>query len=168
MQAMLRRLDKWLATHRPRFHKNLKPGAIVSELASLQKSLGKTVPQPLLDWLTWHNGQGDDFVGYFEDHWLMMSADQIAAAKIELDDTGADHGWNRDWLPFLDDDGGNFVCLDLTRQPPTVMTFWMDAAQEKLAASLEAWLSDLVGAMEAGRYHEDAERGTFQRTHKTH
>jgi cell wall assembly regulator SMI1 len=163
MQALLTRLEKWLAKNRPRFLKNLLPGASPADLATLQKSIGKPVPQQLQQWLRWHNGQGDDFVGYFENHWLMMSSSKIAAAKTELDDAAGDHGWNKNWLPFLDDDGGNFVCLDVSLKEPAIVVFWMDAAPENKAPSLEAWLSDIVNALEAGQYHEDPERGTLNR-----
>jgi cell wall assembly regulator SMI1 len=166
MQALLTRLDAWLAKKRPRFQKNLLPGASAADLAGLEKSLGKPVPGQLQEWLRWHNGQGDDFVGYFEGHWLLMSSSKIAAAKAELDETGADEGWNKAWLPFLDDDGGNFVCLDLSQPEPAVVVFWMGASPEKKAPSLEAWLGDVVSALEAGLYHEDPERGTLNRSKK--
>jgi hypothetical protein len=39
----------------------------------------------------------------------------------------------------------------------------MGAAPENKAPSLEAWLGDMVQALEAGQYHEDPERGTLNR-----
>ena len=167
MQALLARLEKWLAKKRPRFLKNLLPGASAADLAALQKSLGKPLPAPLQEWLRWRNGQGDDFVGYFENHWLMMSSTRIAAAKAELDQAAGDEGWNSAWLPFLDDDGGNFVCLDLSQKEPGVVVFWIGAAPETKAPSLEAWLSEVVSAMEADQYHVDPERGTLNRSTKS-
>jgi cell wall assembly regulator SMI1 len=161
MEELLGRLGRWLAKHRRRFHKNLQAGASDADLAALDKSLGRPAPASLKSLLKWRNGQGDDFVGYFQDHWLLLSAYRIAATKAELDQTAVDHGWNRDWLPFLDDDGGNFVCLDLKKNPTPVVVFWLDAAPEVKAPSLEAWLSDFVQGLEAGRYQEDPERGTL-------
>src|SRR5438874_9238502 len=104
MTELLRRLDRWLAKHRARFHKNLQPPASAAELDGLAKALKKPVPKALKELLTWHNGQGDDYVGYFQDHWLLISAARIAAAKAELDDSGADQGWHKEWVPFLEDD----------------------------------------------------------------
>jgi cell wall assembly regulator SMI1 len=163
MSPMLTRLDKWLSKNRSRFRKNLQPGATSAELDALAKSLGKPVPAGLAELLAWHNGQGDDYVGYFVDHWILLSAARIAAAKADLDAMGGDYGWKKDWLPFLDDDGGNFVVLDLSKQNPPVLIYWMGEKTEELAPSLEAWLGDFVTAVEAGKYHEDPERGTFQR-----
>jgi len=164
----LNRLNTWLAQHRPRFHKNLAPAASSAELNSLNKSLGKPVPADLRALLLWHNGQGNEYVGYFVDHWLLLSAARIAAAKAELDIVGIEYGWKKDWVPFLDDDGGNFVVLDLSQQTPPVLVYWMGEKAEKLAPSLEAWLTDFVNAVEAGQYSEDPERGAFCRSRLSH
>jgi cell wall assembly regulator SMI1 len=166
VSPLLSRLDKWLAKNRSKFRKNLLPGASAADIAALGTSLGKPVPAGLAALLSWHNGQGDDYAGYFIDHWLLLSAAKIAAAKADLDAVGGDYGWKTDWLPFLDDDGGNFVVLDLSNKHSQVLAYWMGEKAEKLAPSLDAWLTDFVKAVEAGLYHEDPERGTFQRTPK--
>src|SRR5271155_331554 len=108
MNQFLKRLTAWLAKKRSRFYKNLEPGATPADLDALAKSVGKSLPGDLRALLSWHNGQGDEYVGYFVDHWLLMSAAKIAAAKAELDASAGDYGWNPSWVPFLDDDGGNF------------------------------------------------------------
>jgi cell wall assembly regulator SMI1 len=161
---LLRRLDSWLAKHRARFRKNLLPGASAADLAALTKVLGKPVPASLAGLLSWHNGQTEDYVGYFVDHWLLMSAAKIAAAKADLDAVGSENGWKKGWLPFLDDDGGNFILLDSSKANQPVLAYWMGEKAEKLAPSLEAWLTDFVTAVEAGQYHEDQERGTFSKS----
>jgi cell wall assembly regulator SMI1 len=159
---LLTRLDAWLARHRKRFHRNLQPGASVDELHQLSNAIAKYLPAPLSELLSWHNGQGDDYVGYFVDHWLLMSAAKIAAAKGDLDNTACEYGWKKDWVPFLDDDSGNFVILDLSQKVPPVLAYWMGEHTTSLAPSLEAWLADFVTDVEGGKYHEDPERGTFQ------
>src|SRR5205807_1536549 len=135
-------------------------------LDGLAKALKKPVPKGLQELLTWHNGQGEDYVGYFQDHWLLMSAARIVTAKAELDESGADQGWHKEWVPFLEDDGGNFMCLDTSGKEPGVVVFWAGAEPEKKADSLGAWLTDFVGQVEAGHYHEDPERGTFRPSKK--
>jgi cell wall assembly regulator SMI1 len=163
MTPLLSRLDAWLRKNRSRFLKSLQRGATQADLYTLSKTLGGPVPAGLRDLLVWHNGQGDDYVGYFVDHWLLMSSAGIAAAKTDLDAIGQEHGWSKDWVPFLDDDGGNFVVLDSKKPQPAVLIYWMDGKPEPLAPSVEAWLSDFVIAVEAGLYYEDPERGTFKR-----
>ncbi len=162
MGPLLTRLDSWLAKHRARFHKNLQPGAAVGDLHALSNSIAKYLPAALSELLSWHNGQGDDYVGYFVDHWLLMSAAKIAAAKNDLDSTGGEYGWKTDWVPFLDDDSGDFVVLDLSQEGPPVLAYWMGEHTTPLAPSLEVWLGDFVTGVEAGQYHEDPERGTFR------
>jgi cell wall assembly regulator SMI1 len=164
MKELLTRLDRWLAQHRKRFHKNLQPGASSAELKALATSLGQPLPASLCALLEWHNGQGDDYVGYFENHWLLMSTGMIVAAKKELDG-GAVDGWKREWIPFLDDDGGDYLVLDTGKKEPPVLAFYLDQpeAAKSMAPSLEAWFKDFVAAVEAGGYFEEPERGTFKR-----
>ncbi len=163
MEQLLARLERWLAAHRARFHENLQPGAKAAQLDALAKQLGKPVPAALAVLLRWHNGQGDEYAGYFVDHWNLMSAQRIAETKTELDASDAEYGWNKNWLPLFDDDGGNFICLDLAQAEPAVVGFWAGGKPETLAPSLEAWLAEFVKGAEAGEYHEDPERGTFRR-----
>src|SRR5262249_14248268 len=138
-----------------------------AELTALGKEIGKPVPAGLRTLLSWHNGQGDEYVGYFENHWLLMSAERIAAAKQELD-AGAVEGWNPAWIPFLDDDGGDYVVLDTSKKEPAVLAFYLDKPDpvKEVAPSLETWVKDFVTAVEAGEYFEEPERGTFKRTKK--
>jgi cell wall assembly regulator SMI1 len=164
LAALLSRLDKYLAKRRPKFRKNLLPGATAAELDALAKTIGKPLPADFRELLSWHNGQGDDYAGYFVDHWLLLSLAKITASKADLDQLGGEYGWNKNWLPFLDDDGGNFVVLNLTKKDPPVLIYWMGAKAETLAPSLEAWLTDFVTAAEQGKYCEDPERGTFTRS----
>ena len=66
-------------------------------------------------WLAWHNGQSPDVIGAFESNWNLLSTRQIAEVKKELD-AEASPNWNAAWVPFLDDDADNYVCID-ARQP---------------------------------------------------
>jgi cell wall assembly regulator SMI1 len=166
MKALLARLDKWFAKHRKHFHKNLQASVPATELDALGKVLGKPVPTSLAALLKWHNGQGDDYVGYFENHWLLMSAGAIVAAKQELD-AGVVDGWLTDWIPFCDDDGGDFLVLDTRQSEPAVLAFYLGQSEAlTVAPSLEAWLEDFARSIEAGDYVEDRERGTFTRSQK--
>src|SRR5260370_41287167 len=82
---LLARIDEWLAKHRPRFVKALRPGAPPAECAALQGDLGHAVPEELRVWLAWHNGQDPNVLGAFESNWSLMSTRQIADVKKELD-----------------------------------------------------------------------------------
>src|SRR5437763_15889538 len=104
--GLLKRLDAWLKKHRKKFFKGLRPGATAQELADLEKAVGFPVPGDLAVLLGWHNGQDDDVVGGFVDDWRLMSAEQIGAAKRELD-AGKEKGWRPSFGPFPEDDRGD-------------------------------------------------------------
>lgn len=160
----LARLEKWLAQHRPRYRRALLPGARRPELAALERALGVPLPDELRALLAWHNGQGGEFVGTFEESWLLMDSAAIAATKQELEADRAATGWQRAWIPFLDNDQGDFLYLDTRRSGTPVRSFGLGQKKHPVVApSLSAWLNDFVTAVERGDYREDPERGTFLR-----
>jgi hypothetical protein len=70
-------------------------------------------------------------------------------------------GWQKPWIPFLDDDHGNYRCVD----PIAVRDCWDGVSEHKVVApSLTAWVSTFLAALEKGEYSEDPERGTFVRS----
>jgi cell wall assembly regulator SMI1 len=168
LKELLGRLEKWLAAHRPRFLKNLRPGANEVELHALQARLGHELPAELRTLLAWHSGQGEEFAGRFEEDWLLMGTGEIAQAKEDLDKgaagNGAGNGWKPEWIPVLDDDAGDYLFLDTSQARPPVRAYWLDQEQQpQIAASLTAWVDAFIKAVEAGQYEEDPERGTFLR-----
>lgn len=161
--ALLQRFEVWLTAHRPRYARALAPGASAAELDGLQTALGKPLPDELRVLLAWHNGQSDDFVGFFEGNWALMSAAQIAAAKRQLDADAAG-GWQPVWLPFLAENSGGYLCLDTSQTPAPVREFWPgNETHAVVAPSLAVWLDDFITAAERGAYTEDPERGAFVR-----
>jgi cell wall assembly regulator SMI1 len=163
--SLLGQLEQWLNHHRPRYGNGLVPGASTAQLETMQKEVGLSLPQSLRAWLSWHNGQSDDFIGHFQQDWDLMSAAQIVEAKHALDNGDrTSTGWNPAWIPFLDDDAGDYVCLDTSQPEAPVREFWQGKADHPFVAkTLSSWLADFVGAVERGDYHEDPERGSFLR-----
>jgi cell wall assembly regulator SMI1 len=160
---LLGRVDHWLATHRQRFRHALLPGASDADCDTLSAALSKPLPQELRTWLTWHNGQSADVPGAFEQNWHLMSTREIADAKKELD-AQPHEGWQHAWVPFLDDDNGNHLCLDLSSPGCPVRECWRGRSDHPvLAPSLSDWVADFVTALERGAYAEDPERGALVR-----
>src|SRR5262249_7516964 len=166
---LLTRLEKWLASRRPRYREGLLPGASAAELDAFQSALGIPLPEALRALLSWHNGQSADFVGHLENNWDLMNLNQILQAKKDLDaGDRTQTGWQPTWIPFLDDDQGDYVCLDASQPEAPVREFWQGQTEPPVVApSPAAWLEQFVTAVERGAYHEDPERGTFLRTTKS-
>jgi cell wall assembly regulator SMI1 len=161
---LLARLDKWLSAHRAHYLKGLRHGATPDDCDELEKEIGCLVPEELRAWLAWHNGQDAETVGALEGRWIPMSTQDIAETKKERDANPTD-GWQDKWVPFLDDDHGNYMCLD-TGEPGHPLRECREghADNASVAPSLTAWLEGFVKALEEGKYHEDPERGTFFRS----
>jgi cell wall assembly regulator SMI1 len=161
---LLARLDKWLAAHRAHYQKGLLPGATPGDIDQLEKEIGCLIPDELRAWLTWHNGQNADTVGALEGRWIPMNTKEIAETKKERDAHPTD-AWQDKWVPFLDDDRGNYLAID-TGAPGHPVREVREGHSENavVAPSLTRWLEGFVEALEQGKYHEDPERGTFFRS----
>lgn len=168
----LARLEKWLAAHRKHYLAGLRSGASEKELHAMQAQLGVEVPEDLRALLAWHNGQSEEFIGKFEQDWILLGTDRIPDAYRDLlagaVGNGAGNGFQPGWIPFLDD-GGNYVCVDANEPPGPVRAFWLGNKDHPvIAPSLGAWLAEFVAALEAGEYHEEPERGTLLRKTSAH
>ncbi len=162
LKPLLERLDAWLKRRRRRYYKGLLPGAGQAELDRLAKALGRPVPAGLAEWLRWHNGQDEELIGAFVESFRLLGADQIAAV---LKEHAGDRGWNQAWVPILQDDSDDLVVLDTSKDDLPVRELWQGRDDViEAAGSLQAWLTALVNDLEAGRYHEDPERGDFLRS----
>jgi cell wall assembly regulator SMI1 len=160
IQQLLDRLEAWLRRHRSAYFKALHPAAGPADLAALDQALGTPTPPELKALLSWHNGQERDDVGCFEEDWTLLSAAEIATARQELT-----AGWAKNLIPFLDDDEGNYLGIDIGTPGHPVCTYLQDEPRQRrmAAVSLTAWLDDFVSHVERGQYHEDPERGSFLR-----
>lgn len=158
---LLAGLDAWLKKNRKRYHKGLLPGADDKALAALEKALGKPLPPELATWLRWHNGQDEDMIGAFVESFNLMSADEIAAAYQERK---GEKGWDKAFVPILDDYQGDHVVLDVSKPELPVREVWRGRDDHpEVATSMRGWLAMLLADFEAGKYSEDPERGEFIR-----
>jgi cell wall assembly regulator SMI1 len=164
LPGLLSRLDHWLGEHRARYKHSLRAGASSADLDALQSTLGRPVPEDLRTWLAWHDGQDPEVFGALEEDWHPMSAGEIARVKKDLD-AESHNGWHKEWIPFLDDDNGNFLVLDPTQASTPVRECWRGKAEHAvLAPSLAAWVEHFVRGLEQGAYKEDPERGGLHRS----
>jgi len=162
LQGILTRLDQWLRKHRPGFVKQLRPGASAKDLSNLEAALGVPTPEELRALLAWHNGQDAGSTAGFEEDWMLMSTADIAEARQALSNAPQLKGF----VPFLDDDAGNYLGIDVASPGRPVSMYGEDTPTERriVSPSMGAWLEDFVSACEQGDYREDPERGSFLKT----
>jgi cell wall assembly regulator SMI1 len=162
LPALLKRLDSWLAEHRKEYHAGLRPGASPAKLKALEKALGRALPDELRTWLGWHDGQDPAVMGAFVEDFLLLGTEEVPESKEEMDEEGSGQ---EDWIPFLDDGQGDYVCLEAgEKEKGAVREVWRGQDEaEVVAPDLTTWVAGLLADFEAGKYHEDPERGGFHK-----
>jgi cell wall assembly regulator SMI1 len=166
MNDLINRLDKWHREHRPAFLGQLRPPVADDTLARMSGRVGAPLPAPFIALLRWHDGSKEDEYGGFQFNRQLMSGEGVLAAMDvmnELVDDGEfeqPYWWRKRWLPFLDNGGGDHVCIDFEGcfggKPGQVIEFWHDDDTRTVAyPSVEAWLSCFVEALEAGMFADE-------------
>ncbi|WP_170914935.1 MULTISPECIES: SMI1/KNR4 family protein [unclassified Mycobacterium] len=142
----------------------LAPGASAEQLDELEPVVGQPLTPILRDLLAWHNGTLDGAVNVrIDGPWSLMSVEEIIGTVEMMRDLL--HGepgwieqtwWSEDWVPFLDDGGGDNICVDLTGDghtlqrnrkpyqgvPGQLIMFDHEAEWRTVEApSLQTWLS---------------------------
>lgn len=155
----IEQIDAWLRRHRSNYYATLQPGVSERDLVAFEHEFGVVLPSAVRALYTWRNGQADECYDNLVDNWMFPSLQSSADHKRTLDEMiGYDfetHAWwRREWVPFLDNGGGNCLCVDLTKSGAgQVIVFWHDDADRPVeSASTADWLRDLSKSMESGAY----------------
>ena len=161
--SALERLDAWLRKHRAAYYRTLEPGASREAIGEFEARLGERLPETLAALFAWKGGGNERFQ---ENYRLMTLADADDAhrALTELQASGEfdpPSHWGAQWIPFLDNGGGDHVCVDLGGAfggaPGQVLEFWhADGDRNVTYPSLDAWLEVFVTTLEQGAWKRDA------------
>jgi cell wall assembly regulator SMI1 len=161
VRRLIERVDRWLAARRPSYYARLRPGVPDARLDEFESRFGLAPPESFRLLYGWRDGQEAACSDSLQGNFMFMPLAEISDTKGLLDGMiGADfedpRWWRRGWVPFLDNGGGDHLCLDLVAEgggrSGQLLTFWHDAAERPVRfPSPEAWLEDLVGPMEGGR-----------------
>ncbi|MCR5890039.1 SMI1/KNR4 family protein [Hymenobacter sp. J193] len=162
-QQLLSRLDTLLQQHRPEYYATLAPPATATELDALEAAFQLKLPTELRQWYGWHNGHLES-KSIFQNHEFIQgnslaplsSVAESMRVNCELLAAGEyfmPNWWQTNWVPFLENGGGDHICLDLegtfTGQPGQVLEQWHDMEQRTvLFPDLTAWLRAVVQAYE--------------------
>ena len=156
---LLRRLDELLQRHRPAYYATLNPPATEAGLAAFEAQFQLPLPPELRQWFGWRNGQ-QGFASLCQNdclHSLDSAADSMRInCELLADGDFVPNWWRPGWVPFLENGGGDHVCVDLegtfTGQAGQIMEHWHDwEARTVLFPDLTSWLAAVVrGYEEAG------------------
>ncbi|UOQ51709.1 SMI1/KNR4 family protein [Hymenobacter cellulosivorans] len=154
--ALLARLDALLQQRRPAYYATLNPPATAAELAAFEAEFELTLPAELRWWFGWHNGQ-QGFESFVQNNCLQSlgSAAETMRVNLELLEAGdfVPNWWQPGWVPFLENGGGDHVCVDLagtfTGHAGQIMEHWHDwEARSVLFPDLTTWLQAVVQVYE--------------------
>lgn len=164
METLIRRLDAWMAAHRPALYARLKPGATDKEIAALRRGLGIAPPEELLALLRWRNGQAADAPAFQHNRALCGTAEILSDRQMyrELLAAGDIEHWNDGWIPFMRSWGGDVLCIDAagTRRGVPGELFIRTSDDEEYSPdypSLRAWLQVFVETLETGLWRDDGD-----------
>lgn len=168
-----KRIDEWLAQHAPEQAASLAKGAKADQIKQLERQLNMKLPQEFVESYAIHDGQKEDcdlIPDDFGTFYLLRLKDIPKQWKVwnQLNDNGEfaentatpDKGvaadwWNRGWIPFASDGGGDHLCIDLAPakggKVGQVIQMCHDQSDRKLIApSFAAWLIQLAESLERG------------------
>jgi cell wall assembly regulator SMI1 len=158
--SLIARLDRWLAMNRPDYYSRLQPGVTGEQLDAFEDRFGVRLPIAFRLLYKWRNGQEDGCFASLEMNWMFSPLESVADTKELCDgmigfDFETEDWWRREWVPFLSNGGGDHQVIDLLGidrgKRGQVVTFCHDDPDRPICfPTMEAWLEDLVDAMENG------------------
>lgn len=153
-------IDRWLAAHRPGYYAQLQPGVDAVALDAFESRFSLRLPAAFRELYQWRNGQDSASYDALLINRTLMNLQDIADAKALLDDMiDSDFDdpryWRRDWVPFLHNGGGSYLCVDVRAEdggtPGHLIGFWKANKDRPVEhPSVEAWLNSLANTMERG------------------
>ncbi len=160
MEALIDRIDRWLAVNRPDYYALLQPRVSEGDLDAFESQLSLKLPEAFRRLYCWRNGQDPMSSASLQMNRSFLTLEEVANTKDMLDDMiGYDfedlRHWRRGWIPFLHNGGGSYLCLDLAAEdgghPGQLICYWKQDKDRPIEyPSVEAWLTNLVCMMESG------------------
>lgn len=127
IEEIWERIEAWLGRYTPQVLPSFQPGATEEELKQAEAALGVALPEDLKALYRLHNGSN---YASFLDRWALLSVEQgvqtwqmgqdfFHFANREISATGPvlRISWHPQWIPFMSDGAGDYLCLDLAPGP---------------------------------------------------
>src|SRR5262245_14700460 len=105
-EALLGRMDHWLAVNRPDYYALLQPGATAAELDAFEEHFSLRLPVSFRALYRWRSGQDPGSSNPLQMNRTFSTLEEVRSTKAELDSMiGYDFDdpayWRRGWVPFL-------------------------------------------------------------------
>jgi cell wall assembly regulator SMI1 len=187
------RIAAWLQAHAPEMLELLQPPVSQEQLDAAASEMGLVFPNDFIAFYQIVDGydpNGDPssiFPSY--DEWDDVAFGPLALEAIvqdwkmqrELLEAGdfaglepvsskgvANDWWNPGWIPFADNGGGDYYCIDMApaeggREGQVISHSHESGEHKVLAASLADYLDDLANALEANTLEYSEEDGIRRR-----
>lgn len=168
IDAIWKDIEAWLAEHAPDRAAELRPGASDAAIEALEKKIGHKLPADYVASLARHDGAANLSSYVYQDSksvaasWEAMRETPTEGREIDAPEAKVIKPvwWNKAWVPFAEDSGGNLLCLDLDPGPKgkkgQVLVFEMSMGPGPEGhASFGEWLADYRDGLKAGRFVVD-------------
>jgi cell wall assembly regulator SMI1 len=171
------RFERWCRSNAPLVCEDLRQGASSEEIKTLEERIGLTLPEDFSTFLMVHNGAmwfaRYEYIGTEEIYhiWLRMNQvqDEGVFANRQIDPRSVgmikNAWWDSHWIPFAQDSGGNFHCIDLA---PDVngrvgqVIYWekLEGPLPSGCQSFFVWFTDMQQGL--GKYYVVDEEGSIE------
>ncbi|MGL6096438.1 MAG: SMI1/KNR4 family protein [Fimbriiglobus sp.] len=181
MREIWSRIEAILGKQAPALLAKLPPGLSADAIAAVETELGFALPADVRESYAVRDGSGDAGILPQDDYGRVNGVKMIPLGWVagereewndmlddgEFDGTEAKpegpakaEWWNRKWLPFTENGGGDHMCIDLDPAPGgtvgQVIDFRHDAGPRRVPApSLRVYLEQLAADLETGRLRYD-------------
>ena len=152
MKTEIEFLDKQLSTLRLEFYQQLNPPLTDTDIDSLEERYRMKIHADLRMLYKWKDGQADgnneSFVNNSEFLPLEIALDMAQENNSMKDDFPEENWWNEQWVPFLHNGGGDYICFDaagvFTGKENQLIEFWHETGERNvIAPSLASFITAL-------------------------
>ena len=164
-EELIHQIDEWLTQNRPDYYALLQPGASSELLDTFEGQFKLKLPTAFRLLYQWRDGQSQDSFDPLLFNLTFMPLKTVFEHKQMLDGMiGTEFNdpdwWRRDWVPILENGGGDYMCLDLGgfQTGKAGQLLWHDhedAEREIVHPDIDDFLNDLIQRMKTGTLELD-------------
>jgi cell wall assembly regulator SMI1 len=162
MEEIIKKIDRWLQVNRPVYYAALREPWTTQQFEQIQTLSVIELPALFRALYRWKGGQSALVSENLYDNWRYLQFEEIRIhyqsynELYEMGEYQQEDWWNPKWVPFLENENGVLMCVDLVGrfegQPGQLVTFIADDPARTIEfPSLEEFLDRLFKA------YEDAE-----------